>query len=85
VFWKRQEAFFNNLLVFASASLQTPMCGGIPLTGAFSRGLTDNSSLDFTFLHALAERPAVSNKQPQALDEYGVYPSRIQVNWSMVL
>ncbi|MEX1216002.1 hypothetical protein [Saccharospirillum sp.] len=60
--------------------------GGVLLTGALSRSLGNNSTLDFTFLHALAERPVVRNatSTPQALDEYGVYPSQIQVNWSTV-
>lgn len=58
--------------------------GGLLLTGALSRSLGNNSTLDITFFHALAERPEVRKATPQALDEYGVYPSRIQVNWSTV-
>jgi len=58
--------------------------GGRLLTGALSRSLSDNSSLDLTFLHALARQPEVRNAVPRVVDEYGVYPSRIQVNWRTV-
>ncbi len=58
--------------------------GGLLFTGALSRSLGNNSTLDLTFMHALAERPEVIDDEPRILDEYGVYPSRIQVNWSTV-
>ena len=58
--------------------------GGILFTGALSRSLGNNSTLDLTFIHALAERPDFIDSGPRVLDEYGVYPSRIQVNWSTV-
>ncbi|WP_028669687.1 hypothetical protein [Saccharospirillum impatiens] len=57
---------------------------GVLMTGALSRSLGNNSTLDVTFLHALAKRPDVRNAEPRVVDEYGVYPSRIQVNWSAV-
>ena len=58
--------------------------GGLLFTGALSRSMGNNSTLDLTVIHALAERPEVINDEPRVLDEYGVYPSRIQVNWSTV-
>lgn len=58
--------------------------GGLLLTGALSRSLSNNSTLDMTFVHALAERPDIRNAPARVNDEYGVYPSLIQVNWSTV-
>jgi len=58
--------------------------GALLFTGALSRSMGNNSTLDLTFMHALAERPEVVDDEPRVLDEYGVYPSRIQVNWSTV-
>jgi hypothetical protein len=58
--------------------------GGMLLTGAVTRSLGNNSSVDLTFEQTLAESPESVGGTVRVIDEYGVYPSRIQVNWRTV-
>lgn len=46
--------------------------------------LSDNSSLDLSASLPLGERADISDGLPRIEDEFGVYPSRISVNWSTV-
>lgn len=77
----------NPLLYAQGALLANLGDGGLLLNAMLDFSLTDNSRLDISASLPLAQAPTMDGSDMSTLqlrDEFGVYPSRISVNWSTV-
>lgn len=77
-----------NPLLYAQGALLTNLGdGGLLLNAMLDYSLTDNSRLDISASLPIAESATMEGSDMTTLqlkDEFGVYPTRISVNWSTV-
>lgn len=77
----------NPLLYAQGALLANLGDGGLLLNAMLDYSLTDNSRLDISASLPIADSPTMEGSDMSTLqlrDEFGVYPTRISVNWSTV-